>query len=287
MWTLDEIEDLSSKVAVVTNNAKVILCSRSIEKGEKARSEILAEIGDKDIVVEQLDLSDFQSISDFAHRFNQSYDRLDILVNNAGIMASPFVWTKDHLEQQIGVNHFGHFALTARLFRIIRNTSQARIVNVSSLAHKNGTIDFRDLFFEKRKYQAWKAYSQSKLANLLFTYELQNKCDKYQIDIKVIAAHPGVSQTNLGRYIEKNKIAKVGYKALTQPASMGALPIIYAACAKDVVKGGYYGPDGLFEMKGQPTLVSSSKKSHDKVSMKRLFDLSENICNVKFDFSQD
>ncbi|HSM47278.1 MAG TPA: SDR family NAD(P)-dependent oxidoreductase, partial [Draconibacterium sp.] len=191
-WSTTNIPDLTGKVIIVTGGnsglgyesvkafaekgADVILTSRSVEKGEAAKKAIGKVKGN--IIVLPLDLMDFSSIRSFTEKFQQKYKRLDVLLNNAGIMTTPYFLTKDGLEAQMGTNHFGHFALTGLLFGLIKNTPKSRIVNVSSMAHKQGKMDFSNLLFENGKgYSPIKSYGRSKLANLLFTYELQRKME--------------------------------------------------------------------------------------------------------------
>ena len=223
-WTKANIPDLSGKVIIVTGGnsglgyesvkafaekgAEVILASRSVEKGEAAKKAMLEVKGN--ISVLPLDLMDFSSIKSFTEKFQQKYKRLDVLLNNAGIMTTPYFLTKDGLEAQMGTNHFGHFALTGLLFNLLKNTPASRIVNVSSMAHKQGKMDFSNLLFENGVgYSPIKSYGRSKLANLLFTYELQRRMAAKGIKTIAVAAHPGVSNTNLARYLEDKLIFKI------------------------------------------------------------------------------
>ncbi len=299
-WTTENIPDLKGKVIIVTggnsglgyesvkafaqNGAEVILTSRSIEKGEAAKTKIGKVKGN--ISVLQLDLMDFASIKTFADNFKKKYNRIDVLLNNAGIMTTPYFLTKDGLEAQNGTNHFGHFALTGHLFELIKNTSKSRVVNVSSMAHKQGKMDFDNLLFENGKgYSAMKSYGRSKLMNLLFTYELQRKFENTGIESIAVAAHPGVSNTNLARFLEDKLIFKI-LKPLMSPfiqeQEMGALPEIRAAVDPNVKGGEYYGPDGFNEMKGFPVLVQSNVASHNLEDAKKLWVVSEKLTGVKF-----
>jgi len=299
-WTTDNIPDLSGKVIIVTGGnsglgyesvkafadkgAEVILTSRSIEKGEVAKSEIGAIEGK--IVVMQLDLMDFASIKNFAEAFKSNYQRLDVLLNNAGIMTTPYFLTKDGMEAQNGTNHFGHFALTGYLIELIKNTPESRVVNVSSNAHKWGKMDFNNLLFEDGKdYTPMKSYGRSKLANLLFTYQLQSRFEKDNTNSIAVAAHPGSSQTNLGRYIEGKFFFKVLdplFKLMSQDQAQGALPQIRASVDPEVKGGDYYGPNGFGEMTGLPVLVPSNKASHNKEDAIKLWDVSEKLTGVKY-----
>lgn len=301
-WTTENIPDLTGKVIIVTGGnsglgyvsvkafaekgAEVILATRSIEKGEAAKKMIGVVKGK--IVVMQLDLMDFASIKSFAANFSKKYNRLDVLLNNAGIMTTPYFLTKDGLEAQNGTNHFGHFALTGQLFELIKNTSGSRIVNVSSMAHKQGNMDFDNLLFEKGKgYSAIKSYGRSKLSNLLFTYELQRKLESAGIGSIAVAAHPGVSNTNLARFLEEKlifKILKPMMMPFMQSQDMGALPQIRAS-VDPIVKGGeFYGPDGFREMKGFPVVVQSNAASHNPEDAKKLWLFSEKITGISFHF---
>ena len=302
-WTTKNIPDLSGQVIIVTGGnsglgyesvkafaekgAEVILASRNVGKGEEAKSKISNASGKIDVM--ELDLMDFESIKRFANSFKEKYERLDVLLNNAGIMTTPYFLTKDGLEAQNGTNHFGHFALTGRLLDTIKNTPNSRVINVSSNAHKWGKIDFDNLLFENGKdYSPMKSYSRSKLANLLFTYELQDQFEKNNIDCIVVAAHPGSSQTNLVRYIDGKVIFKI-FKPLlmlmTQNQAQGALPQIRASVDPNVKGAEYYGPQGFGEMKGLPVKVRSNKSSHSKEDARLLWEVSEKLTGVSYDFS--
>ena len=301
-WTIANIPDLTGKVIIVTGGnsglgyesvkafagkgAEVILASRSVEKGETAKTSI-GNVKGK-IVVMQLDLMDFASIKSFAAEFLKKYPRLDVLLNNAGIMTTPYFLTKDGLEAQNGTNHFGHFVLTGLLFDLIKNTPGSRIVNVSSMAHKQGKMDFDNLLFENGKgYSPIKSYGRSKLLNLLFTYELQRRIEAAGINSIAVAAHPGVSNTNLARYLEDKLIFKI-LKPLMMPfmqsQDMGALPQIRASVDLNVKGGEFYGPNGFNEMKGFPVRVQSNAASHSVQDARKLWEISEKITGVSFQF---
>ena len=299
-WIKSNIPDLTGKVIIVTGGnsglgyesvkafaekgAEVIMTSRSMEKGEAAKKTIGAVKGK--ILVMQLDLMDFASIKSFAADFSKKYNRLDVLLNNAGIMTTPYFLTKDGLEAQNGTNHFGHFALTGQLFELIKNAPNSRIVNVSSMAHKQGKMDFDNLLFENGKgYSPIKSYGRSKLANLLFTYELQRKMEANGINSIAVAAHPGVSNTNLARYLEDKLIFKILMPLMSpfiQEQDMGALPQIRASVDENVKGGEYYGPDGFNEMKGFPVLVQSNAASHNLEDARKLWEVSEKLTGVSF-----
>lgn len=301
-WTIEYIPDLSGKVIVVTggnsglgfvavkafaeNGAEVILASRSKENGEKAKAEILKDVPEGKIEVAELDLADLTSVRRFAENFNQKHTQLDVLLNNAGIMTTPYFKTKDGFEGQVGTNHLGHFALTGLLLPLLKNTPKSRVVNVSSMAHKQGKMDFSNLLFENGKgYSPMKAYGRSKLSNLLFTYELQRYFEANKIDAISVAAHPGVSQTNLSRHLEDKLYFKIFaplFQFMTQNAAAGALPEIRASVDPDVKGGEYYGPNGFMELKGYPVKVQSNNRSHNKEDARKLWEISEELTGVKF-----
>lgn len=300
-WTYNDMPDLKGKVVIVTGGnsglglesvrimaekgAEVILASRSREKGEDAKSEILKDLPDARITVMRLDMVDLECIKTFSEEFKKSYDRLDILMNNAGIMTTPYFKTKDGFEGQMGTNHLGHFALTAHLIGLIKKTEGARVVNVSSNAHKAGKMDFDNLLFEEGKdYSPMKAYGRSKLSNLLFTYELQRRLESNGTDAIAVAAHPGFSRTNLIRYIDKKtafKILSPLVYPISQSAEMGALPQVRAAVDPTVKGGEYYGPDGFGQMKGYPVKVKSNSASLDNEAARKLWEASEELTGVE------
>ncbi len=305
-WTADDIPSLEGKTAVITGansglgyytarelarqGAHTIMACRSMERAESARGDILGELGDAPVEVMALDLADLASVRKFADAFHAKFDRLDLLINNAGIMAIPRRETRDGFEMQIGVNHLGHFALTGHLLESLRDADDGgRVVNVSSGAHQGGDIRFNDLHW-RQKYSKWGAYAQSKLANLLFTYELQRRLDAADDNLISVAAHPGYAATNLqtaGPDMEgstiKRKFMEWANDLVAQSAEMGALPTLYAATETDVSGGDYYGPAGFMEMKGHPTKVESNKKSNDPERARRLWELSQRETGVEFD----
>ncbi len=301
-WTTENISDLTGKVIIVTGGnsglgyesvkvfaekgAEVFMTSRSVEKGETAKKSI-GNVKGK-IEVMQLDLMDFSSIQIFAESFKQKYNRLDVLLNNAGIMTTPYFLTKDGLEAQNGTNHFGHFALTGKLLNLIKNTPFSRVVNVSSMAHKIGNVDFDNPLFKNGKgYSPVKSYARSKLSNLLFTYELQRKFESNNSTSISVSAHPGVSNTNLFRYLENNlffKVTKPIISSFLQNQYLGALPQIRASVDLQVKGGDYFGPDGFMEMKGYPVLVRSNAASRNLNNAKKLWEVSEKITGVTYQF---
>jgi len=297
-WTKDNIPDLNGKIIIVTGGnsglgfesvkafaekgAEVVMTSRSVDKGEEAKAKI-GEVEGK-INVMELDLADFSSIRKFAGDFKKEYSRLDVLMNNAGIMLAPYFKTKDGLEAQNGINHFGHFLLTALLIDLLKKTPDSRIVNVSSNAHKYGEMDFDNLLFENGEgYSSMKSYARSKLANLLFTYELQRRLSRSGSGTIALAAHPGASATNLIKYIEDKwwfKLFSWLLGMLAQSAEMGALPQIRASVDPDAEGGQYYGPHK--SRKGYPVLVESNERSHNEEDAKKLWKVSEELTGVEF-----
>lgn len=294
-WNTSRIKDLSGKVAVVTganiglgyetsyalakNNCEVILACRSEEKAKFAMEKIRRDYPNSKLHFLKLDLFSLGSVKNFSKSFKLKFKRLDLLINNAGIMGPPLALTHDGFESQLGVNHLGHFALTGQLLDIITSTDDSRVINLSSLAHQWGDIHFSDLHFS-RKYSKTKAYGQSKLACLMFSYELDLLFKEKGVSSKSIAAHPGISVTNLTKYLPKfmQSISKV----ISQPASEGALPTLRAACDESLVGGEYLGPSGFKEFKGHPVIVKSSKKSRNREASKKLWEVSENLTGCKF-----
>lgn len=301
-WMFDNIPDLSGKKIIVTGGnsglgfetvkslsakgAETILACRNIEKGKSAKEQILKECPNAQIDVMSLDLADLKSVRPFVTDFDEKYHKLDVLVNNAGIVC-PYAKTKDGFEIQIGTNHLGHFALTGLLLHLLKNTKGSRVVNVSSLGHKFGKIDFDNFMFENGGYSIMKAYGNSKLSNLLFTYELQRRFEKFNIDRIAVAAHPGVAKSNLSKYVTKKLLYKIGMAislVMTQSTLMGALPSIRAS-TDPLVKGGeYFGPDGFQEWKGYPVKVKSNKASHNLKNAEKLWQVSEKLTEVNYDF---
>jgi len=291
-WKKSDIGDLSQKLIIVTGGnsglgfesakvfagkgAEVIIACRSLQKGEDARNSILKELTEAKIKVMELDLTDVESIKRFCNEFKSKYSKLDILLNNAGIMMSPYKQSKEGYEYQMATNHLGHFSLTSCLIDTLKNTPGSRVVSVSSLAHKRGDMNFEDLFYQKQiNYSTFNSYSRSKLANLFFTYELQRYFEAKNIDCIAVAAHPGVSMTDLGRHIDKKLLFKfIGplLKILVTKPENGALSQIRASVDTDVKGGEYYGPKGFGEMSGRPGIVKSNKLSNDIEVAKRLWE---------------
>jgi NAD(P)-dependent dehydrogenase (short-subunit alcohol dehydrogenase family) len=300
-WTTADIPDLTGKVIIVTGansgigfeatkefvrkGARTILACRNMDKAQAALAQIQAEIPDAEADVRYLDLANLASVHQFAETFKANYDRLDVLVNNAGIMMAPYGTTGDGFEQQVGINHLGHFALTGLLINRLLETPGARVVNVSSTAHRFGTLDFDNLLYEGGKgYTPMGAYGRSKLANLLFTYELQRRFEAAGADAIAVAAHPGTSDTNLARYLEEHwafDLFRPLMPHLSQSAAMGALPILRASVDPDVKGGQYFGPDGFMEVKGYPVVVQPSDAAHNEADARKLWDVSEQLTGVQ------
>ena len=302
IWTASDMPDLSGKVIIVTGansgigyeaakefarkGAQTILACRSMDKAEAALDQILAEIPDAPAEIMQLDLASQASVREFADEFKAKYDRLDVLVNNAGIMMVPYGLTEDGFERQFGTNHLGHFALTGLLLDTILATPDARVVNVSSTGHRMGNMNFDNLMHANGKgYSSSRAYAQSKLANLLFTYELQRRFETAGVDAEALAAHPGGTNTNLQDEISERWYIKPlipFMRMMMQDSAMGALPTIRAAVDPDAKGGDYYGPDGFMEQAGYPVLVQSSKASHNVYDARYLWTVSEELTGIDF-----
>ena len=212
-----------------------------------------------------------------------------MLINNAGVMATPLRRTADGFESQIGTNHLGHFALTGLLLPALLRAERPRVVNVSSVGHRMGPIRLDDLNWERGRYQRWSAYGQSKLANLLFTMELQRRAGDAGVALIAVAAHPGNSSTELGRYLPGARLTAplnpIIERIAGQSADLGALPQLYAATMPDVAGNDYWGPDGLLEMRGHPTRVGRSGAARDTEVAARLWTLSEDLTGVVYDFT--
>lgn len=301
-WTTADMPDLTGKVIVVTGansgigleaakefarqGASAILACRSLDKGEAALAEIRAEIPGAQAEVMALDLASLASVRQFAAAFQARYNRLDVLVNNAGIMMVPYGATEDGFERQLGTNHLGHFALTGLLFDLLIHTPGARVVNVSSAAHHRGDMDFDNLMYENGEgYTPMGAYGRSKLANLLFTYELQRRFAALGVDARATAAHPGISQTNLMGHMADRwyyKPVMLAAPLFLQRAAMGALPTLRAAVDPTAQGGEYFGPDGPGERGGYPIIVESSDNAHNQADARRLWQVSEELTGARF-----
>jgi NAD(P)-dependent dehydrogenase (short-subunit alcohol dehydrogenase family) len=298
-WTAESIPNQKGKIVIVTGSssgigyeaarvlankqATVIIAVRSLDKGNKALKKILEQNKDANVKVMELDLSNLVSAKNFSDTFKKNYSRLDLLINNAGVMIPPYSKTTDGFELQFGTNHLGHFALTGHLLEILINTKGARIVNVSSSAHKLGNINFDDLAWEKRKYDPWKAYGDSKIANLYFTNELNKKLKENNLDTLTTAAHPGWTATELQR---NSDIIQLLNNFLAMNITKGALPTLRAAIEVNLKGGEFFGPNGLFEIWGYPIEVQPNKLSKDESIAKKLWSISEELTGVKFEFNK-
>lgn len=269
-------------IGLAKKELTVIMACRNIEKATKAKSEILIKVPNAQLLIMELDLMSLNSVKAFAKAFQEKHDRLDLLINNAGIMVPPFSLTRDGFESQMGVNYFSHFLLTGLLLPLLKKTENSRIVSLSSIAHKNANIDFENLNSEK-SYSKIEAYGQSKLACLMFSYELQRRLEKANSTILSVAAHPGVSNTNLGQNLPSwtKIIAPLFIPFFTHSPENAALPSLYAALG-DVKGGDYYGPTGFREMKGKPGKVDSNAISFDKEIAKKLWTVSERLTHISF-----
>jgi NAD(P)-dependent dehydrogenase (short-subunit alcohol dehydrogenase family) len=267
--------------ALAANGAEVVLACRNEAKGRDALNRIWAENAEAKITLGILDLSSLASVRAFADEYKTSHDRLDLLINNAGVMTPP-EWraTADGFELQFGTNHLGHFALTAHLWDIIADTPESRVVNVSSVAHKYGTINFEDLNWKTRRYKKGASYGQSKLANLLFSLELSERVAEEGTGPMVLSAHPGWTATDLQRH--SGTIRAFNPFVAMQPWQ-GALPTLYAATAPDAKAGEYYGPHGIMEMRGYPVRVGTTEEAKDRAVAKRLWRVSEEMTGAQFE----
>ena len=294
-WSTQNIPNQSGKVIIVTGassglgkeiatvlaskNATVVMAVRNIEKAQGVASEIKQAYPSANLDIRKLELDSLNSVKEFASNFLKDYQSLDILINNAGVMACPFSLTVDGFEIQMGVNHLGHFALTGLLMPLLEKTKNSRIVATSSIAHRRGNIDFDDINWGKRKYSTMKAYSDSKLANLYFTYELARKLENKPGAPMVVAAHPGVTSTELSRH---SFIFKTLIPLFAQKEDKGALPTLRAAIDPEAKSGDYYGPDGFMELGGNAVIVKSTPLSYDTAKAAKLWELSENVTGVKY-----
>ena len=278
---------------LVAAGAEVILAVRNMDKGKKAAQDIRAEYPDARVVVEQLDLASLASVEAFADRMLTYGRPLHLLINNAGIMTPPTRnITTDGFELQFGTNYLGHFALTGRLFPLLRKAGSARVVSLSSLVNRIGTINFEDLQWEHR-YRPSFAYGQSKLANLMFAMELNRRSLRYGWGIRSNAAHPGATNTNLqttgptlGK--ESNMLADLGARltrmipGFYQEIPQGALPTLYAATSPLAVGAEYYGPGGFGELTGMPVVARMPRKARNENTAEQLWQVSEGLTGVSF-----
>lgn len=303
-WSLRDIPPMEGATALVTGansglgrivarelgaaGALVVLACRDPERGARALEELTVAEPAGSFELLELDLGSLDSVAQAASRFVAAHERLDLLVNNAGVMIPPYRLTEDGFELQLGTNHLGHFALTARVSEALYRSPEPRVVNVSSTAHRTGRINFQDINSERR-YSRWGAYSQSKLANLLFTFELQRRAIDAGWNLVALAAHPGYAATNLqfaGIGLEANPamgtVNRIANRVFAQSDEAGALPLLYAAVSPDAPPGAFIGPDGPFEMRGSPTLVEPIEAARDEIAARRLWELSEELTGIGF-----
>ncbi|MGZ5189964.1 MAG: oxidoreductase [Flavisolibacter sp.] len=294
-WNINQVPSQFGRVAIVTGansglgyetalelakkDFEVILACRNLQKTEEARSKILHEYPKAQIKIIKMDLSSLLSVRKFADQFQLVYEKLDLLINNAGIMMSPYKVTEDGFENQLATNYIGHFSLTGLLLPLLAGTPGSRVITLTSLSYKWAEIQFDDFHF-KQNYSRRKAYGQSKRACLMFAYELNRRLSAAGYNTLSMAAHPGLSKTNLDQYFP-DLIRPLGNLFL-QPAKKGALPILYAALEKDIKGGEFIGPDGFQEMRGFPTRVDSDNYSRDKKIAERLWKASEEMTHIHY-----
>ena len=306
-WTSKDVPDQTARTVVVTGansgigfhaarvlaerGADVVLGVRDTSRGEEAAGRIRDGARDARVDVRRLDLADLGSVREFAAGVGERFGYgLDMLINNAGVMALPYRTTADGFEMQLGTNHLGHFALTGLLLDSLLRRPDPRVVTVSSAAHRMGRINFDDLQSE-RSYRKWPAYGQSKLANLLFAYELQRRASAAGTPLRSVAAHPGYSATNLqvagpqmsGSSLNERFMVMLN-KVVAQSSEMGAEPTLYAATTPDLL-GAFVGPSGPGEMRGHPQVVTSNSRAMDETTARRLWEVSEELTGVRYEFA--
>ena len=294
-WTTKDMPDQSGRQAIVTgantgigfetakalaaSGAEVTLACRSERKGQDAVARILEEHPTAKVSLGSLDLSDLSSVRTFAVEYRVDHQHLDLLINNAGVMIPPESKTKQGFELQFGVNHLAHFALTGLLLDLLRATPGARVVTVSSAAHRMGKLDFDDFNFFERGYKPWEAYGQSKLANLLFAFQLQRRFETERVGSISVAAHPGWTGTDLQRNAWYIRALNLFF---AMSPAQGALPTLRAATAPEVKGGEYYGPHGFREMRGYPVKVGTSDDARNEEDAARLWQVSEEMTAVSY-----
>ncbi len=297
-WNLSQYPSQKGKVAIITGsnsgigfesalqlakkNIMVILACRRLDAAERAKNDILRSHPSARVTPMKIELSSINEVKKFVENYRNRFDRLDLLINNAGIMMSPYKETEDGFENQLATNFIGHFALTGLLMQLLLNTPDSRVITLSSLSYKWAPINFSDLHF-KNGYNKKKAYGQSKRACLVFAYELNRRLSSTGNSTISLAAHPGLSNTNLDRYFPA-LIRPLGNLFLQSPKK-GALPILYAALGKGLKGGEYIGPDGFQEMRGNPTIVDSDEATKDKEIANRLWLSGEEMTGVRYSFN--
>ncbi len=305
-WTINDIPDQTGRTAIVTGansgigletaaelaakGATVIMACRSLDKAERAAASIRARQPAGEIIVMQLDAADLNSVRTFAQAFAEQHDKLDLLINNAGVMgAKNILRTKDGFESQFGTNHLGHFALTGLLLDRLKAAQAARVVPVSSVAHKaTAGLNLADPNFDQGGYQPFDAYGKSKLANLLFMFELDRRCKAAGLNITAAAAHPGYTASNItsGANPEnsaiKNFMVAIGNRLFAMSAAGGARPTLYAATDPDIRGGEFIGPLGPFQFWGPPGPVAAKETARDGAAAEKLWQVSEQLTGVSF-----
>jgi len=265
--------------ALASKGANVIMACRNLEKAEISKLRILEEFPNSSISAKKLDLADLSSVEVFATNFSNENNQLDVLINNAGVMIPPKSRTKDGFELQFGTNHLGHFALTGRLLEILNKTKSSRIITVSSIAHNAGRLDFKDLNGINKKYRKWEFYSQSKIANLVFSLELSRRLKMANSEVFSLASHPGYSATDLQRYSLFWRILNL-FVAIS--AKKGAEATLYAATENNALNYPYWGPTGIIEMRGRTGKAKINKKALKDGLGTELWQVSEEMTGVKY-----
>jgi NAD(P)-dependent dehydrogenase (short-subunit alcohol dehydrogenase family) len=302
-WTADRIPDQRGRTAVVTGansglglvtarelaraGARVVMACRNLEKGDSAVRQVEARVPGGRIELEALDLASLHSVRAFAERVRSGHDGIDLLINNAGVMATPRGRTADGFELQLGTNHLGHFALTGLLIGELEGRDDARVVTLSSGAHRMGRIAFDNLSGDRR-YFRWRAYSQSKLANLLFALELDRRLRAAGSTVKSLAAHPGYAATNLqstGPPLLDTLLMIPANKLIAQSDEMGALPMLYAATEPGLEGGLFIGPDGFAAQRGHPRTERPSAAARDEQAARRLWEVSEQLTGIRYELA--
>ena len=300
-WTENDVPDQTGRLAIVTGSntglgydtarvlagrgATVVMAVRDTAKGDAAADRIRAISPGADITVRKLDLGSLASVRDAAAEMTETYPRIDLLINNAGVMYPPKQTTADGFELQFGTNHLGHFALTGLLLKNLLDVEGSRVVVVASIAHNiRAKIDFDDLQWERRRYDRVAAYGQSKLANLMFAYDLQRRLAAAKAKTIAVAAHPGVAATELLRHVPGASLPGVNWLSgkLLNSSELGALPTLRAATDPAVRGGQYYGPDGFRELRGYPVLATSSKQSQGVAVQERLWTVWKELTGITF-----
>jgi len=306
-WTADEIPSQAGKIAIVTGansgigyhtalelarkGGRVLLACRNPAKAEDALKRLKDAVPGAQAELAALDVSDLGSVRAFAAAFAGRGAPLDVLVNNAGIYSAERRTSRDGFELTLATNHLGHFLLTALLLPALKRSADPRVVTVSSIAHRRGRVDFDDLMGERR-YNGPKAYGQTKLANLLFAFELQRRADVAGVRLRSLAAHPGVARTSIivnalggGKPNWKTRFVDLIMPLFSHSEEQGALPTLYAATRPDAAPGAYYGPDGFREMTGFPVRVDCYPQAKDEAAAKRLWEVSERLVGAPFALS--